>query len=239
MNGSINNKLTAVHIAGDDVPLHVRRNAKAKRLILRVDRSTRDVKVTAPPHIREKAIRNFISQHLEWITKEREKITAPELVTHGSVLPFMGREHEVVFTDTSPRRVNVLAQTIEVGGPADQAAARLERWMRGEAKRILTQDARYYAEILGVAFARVSIGDMKTRWGSCSSQKTLKFNWRLILAPKEVRQYVAAHEVAHLLEMNHSDRFWYHVKTCMPDYMLHRRWLKKEGDALMLLRLRA
>lgn len=235
----VNSDLTAVQFADESVPLHVRRNMRAKRLILRVDRTTRHIKVTAPPHVREREIYKFINQHLEWIAGERAKITTPEIMTSGSFMPFMGRNREVLFTGSPPRCVTVEDDAIAIGGPADQAPARLDRWMRSEAKRLLTLDAQHYANMLDVSFARVSIGDMKTRWGSCSSQKTLKFNWRLILAPEKVRQYVAAHEVAHLLEMNHSDRFWHHVKTCMPDYTLHRRWLKARGDALMLIRLRA
>ncbi|MBL4639470.1 MAG: M48 family metallopeptidase [Kordiimonadaceae bacterium] len=223
-------------LGAETVPVTVRRNAQAKRLILRVDKTTGEVKLTLPKHVGKRAAEKFINNNLVWIQNERASV-APEMVTgHGDSLPFLGDIQTLNFTGISPRKVVHEYEEISVGGPLDLAGKRLENWFRAEAKNILTERADYHAEMLGARFERISIGDMKSRWGSCSSTGTLRFSWRLVLAPFEVLDYVAAHEVAHLLEMNHSDRFWAHVATCIPDHKARRRWLKTEGNALFKIR---
>lgn len=121
----------------------------------------------------------------------------------------------------------------------DLAPRRLEAWLKKVAKDRLTLACETHAGRLGALYNRVSIGDMKSRWGSCSSRGTLRFNWRLVLAPEAVLDYVAAHEVAHLLEMNHSDRFWAHVEKCRPDYAGQRKWLRVHGGALFAIKFQS
>lgn len=104
---------------------------------------------------------------------------------------------------------------------------------RMRAERILRERTEYFAGQMGVSFGRITIRDQKTRWGSCSARGNLNFNWRLILAPLEVLDYVVVHELAHRREMNHSDRFWKQVESVLPDYTWRKAWLKKNGDLLM------
>lgn len=101
------------------------------------------------------------------------------------------------------------------------------------AGRVIARRAEEYARQMQVTYKRITIRDQKTRWGSCSVKGNLNFNWRLILAPAEVLDYVVVHELAHLKEMNHSGRFWKQVETVMPDFAKHRLWLKQNGDMLM------
>lgn len=225
-----------VDLDGETVPVLLRRNVRARKIILRVDAVTGAVKLTAPPHVRLPELRRFLNENRIWIVNERNKVQAVPVLGDGETLPFRGATYQIRYTGCPPRQVAILDQVMEVGGPADQAPKRLERWLREQARRCLIDDATASAAGLGVSFNRVSIGDMKTRWGSCSSRGTLRFNWRLILAPEAVRRYVAAHEVAHLLEMNHSPRFWRHVERLMPDYSGHRTWLRKNGNDLMRIR---
>ena len=220
-----------LQIGGEDVPLKIRRNAQAKRMTLRIDRTSGDIKVTIPKRVREKAVMQFLNAHTDWIRNERSKLDL-ELIREGVQLPYLGKEHTISFTGTAPRTVMCADSIINVGGPVDMAAGRLEKWFRQQAKDKLEIACRRYAEQLDVAYSRISIGDMKSRWGSCSSSGTLRFNWRLVLAPSQVLDYVAAHEVSHLLEMNHSERFWGHVARCMPDFDIQRKWLKNEGSGL-------
>lgn len=231
-------QLDPVLIDGETIPVSLRRNTQAKRMILRIDSASGDVKITVPTRVSMRAVQRFLDQHIDWVKTERAKRPKAPAIVHGMQIPYRGNEYLLHFTDTPPRTVTINDGTITVGGPVDQAPARLERWMRLQARQQLEQDASFYASKLGVTFAKISIGDMKTRWGSCSSKQTLKFNWRLILAPEIVRRYVAAHEVSHLLEMNHSARFWEHVAHCMTDYKVHRRWLKSKGDILMRLQFK-
>lgn len=111
---------------------------------------------------------------------------------------------------------------------------RLEAPYRQAAKEYIPKRADYYAAILGVTYNTITIRDQKTRWGSCSGKGNLSFNWRLILAPPKVLDYVVVHELCHRKEMNHSPRFWALVESIMPDYQQYRKWLKENGDALTL-----
>lgn len=108
----------------------------------------------------------------------------------------------------------------------------LEKKYRQAARDYIPGRAEYYANILGVSFDRVRIAEQKTRWGSCSGKGTLSFNWKLMLAPPQVLDYVIAHEVCHLKEMNHSKKFWAWVEFLMPSYREQRKWLKENGQKL-------
>lgn len=229
-------KSLEVNVSGVMHAVKLRRNAQAKKMILRVDAVSGEIKLTAPTHVSPRSLQKFLDQNNGWLMTEQAKVDARPPVAHGSMVPFEGVLHRVCFGDQSPRKVNMASGEIYVGGPADQAPARLLRWFKAQAKNQLIADANHYAEQLQVSFKRVSIGDMKSRWGSCSSSGTLRFNWRLIMAEPSIRRYVAAHEVAHILEMNHSDRFWRHVEQCVPDHKVERKWLKTHGQGLMQIR---
>lgn len=112
---------------------------------------------------------------------------------------------------------------------------RLEAPYRQAAKEYIPKRVAYYAELLDVTYATISIRDQKTRWGSCSSKGNLSFSWRLILAPPKVLDYVVVHELCHRKEMNHSPRFWALVESIIPDYKIHRKWLKENGEKLAIL----
>ncbi|MBQ8199384.1 MAG: M48 family metallopeptidase [Lachnospiraceae bacterium] len=112
--------------------------------------------------------------------------------------------------------------------------AGLEKRYRQAAKEYIPKRADYYAQLLGVTYERIRIADQKTRWGSCSSKGTLSFNWKLMLAPPKVLDYVVVHELCHLIEMNHSPRFWKQVENVIPDYKEYRKWLKENGITLQL-----
>lgn len=232
-----NDPLT-VDLNGKQVPVSVRRNARAKKMILRVDALTGDIKLTAPRYVSERELSRFLNESQAWIAAERLKVQANPVTGHGDLLPVAGETLGIVYTGLAPRRVTRGHDQLTVGGPVDQAPARLERWLKAQAKLELSADAGAFASRLCVDIGRISIGDMKTRWGSCSSTGTLRFNWRLILAPEAVRRYVAAHEVSHLLEMNHSPQFWGHVERLVPDYKVRRKWLRERGSELMRIRFR-
>ena len=111
---------------------------------------------------------------------------------------------------------------------------RLEAPYRQAAKEYIPKRAAHFAALLGVTYENITIRDQKTRWGSCSSKGTLSFNWRLMLAPPAVLDYVVIHELCHRKEMNHSPRFWRLVEQIMPDYKTKRQWLKENGNKLTL-----
>jgi predicted metal-dependent hydrolase len=227
----------SITLEGEEIPVRVRRNAQARRMVLRVCRDTGDVKLTLPKRAREASAARFLAEHLDWIDAERKKVAARPPVGDGGSLPFEGLARHIRFTGESPRRVMLTDDALVVGGPAEHAGRRLLAWLRAAAKERLSEQAEMSARALEVSYNRISIGDMRSRWGSCSARGTLRFNWRLVMAPPEVLNYVAVHEVAHLREMNHSDRFWAHVAACDPDFAHHRAWLRREGSRLFELKL--
>lgn len=107
-----------------------------------------------------------------------------------------------------------------------------QRLYRDKAREIFEQKVSYYAQMMGVSYGRIAIRDQKTRWGSCSGEGNLNFNWRLIFAPAGVLDYVVVHELAHRKEMNHSPRFWRVVEDTMPEYRKYQKWLKENGRGL-------
>ena len=125
------------------------------------------------------------------------------------------------------------APRLIVSGAKEHAPRRLADWLAGEARRDLEMRVSAHATALGLKARRITLRDQKSRWGSCSSDGRLSFSWRLILAPNKVLDYVAAHEVAHLREMNHSPRFWAHVKASYGDPSWAKKWLRENGQALM------
>jgi hypothetical protein len=120
----------------------------------------------------------------------------------------------------------------EIAVPDGQIGPRLQSWLRTLARDRLVEASDHYAEQLGKEYMRITLRDTRSRWGSCSSAKALMFSWRLILAPPEVLRYVAAHEVAHLAEMNHSPAFWTNVERIYGAYAAPRRWLRQNGSEL-------
>lgn len=107
-----------------------------------------------------------------------------------------------------------------------------ERYFRARAKSYIPARVSYFARQMKVSYGKIVIRDQKTRWGSRSSSGTLSFNWRLMLAPKQVLDYVVVHELCHIKQMNHSKAFWQEVERVMPDYAIYRKWLKEHGREL-------
>ena len=125
----------------------------------------------------------------------------------GATIPFDGGEILLRWDESAPRTPRLVDDVLTCGGPADRFADRIARWLRDEARRRLVEETRALAARSGIADAPVSVGDAGTRWGSCSASGAIRYNWRLVLAPPEVRAYVVAHEVAHRVHMNHGPGF--------------------------------
>jgi hypothetical protein len=126
----------------------------------------------------------------------------------------------------------VEGEILSAPGPSDRAPIRALAFLKNEARAELTRAANLYASRLGSEIRKITLRDPKSRWGSCTSLGDISFSWRLIMAPPAVLDYVAAHEAAHLVEMNHSPRFWAVVDSIKPGWKAERNWLRKEGAAL-------
>ncbi|ABZ83158.1 conserved hypothetical protein [Heliomicrobium modesticaldum Ice1] len=221
------------------VPLLVARRKGRCNLSLRL--TDRGLEVRGPAALTGDQIQevlrrkgNWIVRHWRRLQQEKERLAR---VAEEKRVFFRGEPIDIVaITDNAP----VPAEG-RVKLDAGRLFIRLEperkgqwrpvagEWMRAQAEALIPQRVGEIARRLGCAYDKVTIRDQKTRWGSCSSKQSLSFNWRLVLFPPVVMDYVIIHELCHLQELNHSARFWTLVERCMPDYALHRRWLRERG----------
>lgn len=222
---------------GEAVCVSVRRHPQARRLTLRVRSATRDVTVTAPPHVSLAAAGDFVRRHREWIRVRLGRL--PEVVSfeQGALVPLRGEPHRILHQ--SATRGTVWTGLDAVGGPAlyvageiPHVARRVLDHLKREARRDITTAVRRHAAALGVEIGRITLRDTSSRWGSCSAQGDLSFSWRLIMAPPFVLDYLCAHEVAHRLELNHGPRFWAHVERLFPARREAEGWLRVHGASL-------
>jgi len=221
---------TTLSVEGIAQGVRIVRRRGARRVTLSVSRATGIATMTLPPRMPMAEAQAFARQHRGWLEDRLGAMPSPVPFEDGMTLPYRGRSLRVIRRDG--RGVRMAGETVEVGGPADALPGALGRWLKGQARTRLRARSEAHAEALGTAFTRIAIRDTRSRWGSCSTSGTLSYSWRVILAPDPVLDYLAAHEVAHLREMNHSARFWAHVKTLCPDYQTWQGWLRENGPDL-------
>jgi predicted metal-dependent hydrolase len=218
----------------DELTYRVRRSDRARRVRVLVDPHTgvevvlprRSPASAAPAAVAE--LRPWIEQRLAAGQSARDAVAA-----RGATVPYLGTELTLI---EQPGRTRVHRRGDELLVPADAATAQaaIERWFRRAARdEIAPRLDRAVAE-LRTSYTTLTIRNQRTRWGSCSSSGAMSFNWRLLLAPPGVLDYVVWHEACHLRVMDHSPRFWELVRNHCPDYPVHRRWLRREGNTLVL-----
>jgi predicted metal-dependent hydrolase len=216
-------------------PVEVRRHPNARRLTLRVDRRRKAVIVTVPSACRIDEARRFLRSNVDWVRDNLGRVPEPVPFADGAKLPLRGRLHRLRFVGPGHRGVVSLSGTddglprLNVAGRIEHAPRRLQDWLLAQAKTDLDERVRLHAQNLRVRVKRISLRDQSSRWGSCSANGMLSFSWRLILAPPFVLDYVAAHEVAHLVEMNHGARFWRLVAAAVPRIEEAKDWLREFG----------
>ncbi|VVT32600.1 Zinc metallopeptidase-like protein [Roseovarius sp. EC-HK134] len=212
------------------VALTLRHSARARRISLRVSGLDGRVTLTIPRGVSEAEALAFARSRADWLRGHLEGRPGQMAVGIGCDLPVEGEILRIVLG--SGRRVQRAPGQLCVPGPEESAAARLEGWLKARARDRLAAASDHYAGLLGRRYTRLTLRDTRSRWGSCSASGALSYSWRLILAPPAVLDYVAAHEVAHLAQMNHSPAFWAEVARLMPEYETRRAWLRREGGAL-------
>jgi predicted metal-dependent hydrolase len=221
-------------IDGEKVAVMVRLNPRARRMVMRVNPVSGDVMVTAPSRMGRAAALAFVRGETQWVSSQRAQAPKQVALAPGAQVPFLGRPHRIVAAEAKgPAPVWCEGDEIFVSGRAEHAARRLTDFFKREARQAFEQSAMAYGEQLGVRPSRITVRDTASRWGSCSSARSLSFSWRLIFAPDYVRDYVVAHEAAHLKEMNHGPRFWAHVESLTPHARRARKWLRENGRNLL------
>jgi len=222
-------------IDGRRVPLKLIVNPRARRVSVRIDPTRREAIATAPSKRYLKHAEQFAAERAGWIVQELSRLPKGVSLQPGSFVNLRGVEHELVWErGRQPARIeeDLIPRLVVPASDAALFESRLLRYLKEQARHDLIDRVATHAVTLGVQPARLQVKELRSRWGSCSVDGVLSFSWRLILAPPFVLDYLAAHEVAHLKEMNHSRRFWAHVRRCMPDYERGRDWLHEHGCAL-------
>lgn len=209
-------------------PITIRRSNRRRTVALQVRRG--EVVLRAPPGVPEKALLDFAEQKRDWIERALRRFEERESPTYrfepGETLPFLGG----TLTLRPGERVARMGPFLEVPDvPLTERRALIETWYRREALALFTPLAAGMAGQLDVKLGKIRLSEARTRWGSCAASGDLRFSWRVLLGPREVAEYLCAHEVAHLREMNHSPRFWQVVGRLMPNYREARSQLKQEG----------
>lgn len=217
-------------------PLMVRRMAQARAMRLSVDPRDGMVRLILPKRAALKPALAWVEGKRGWIETALAALPAPQPIAPGAQIPFEGG---LLMVDWDARRSRVVRREgdrLMLGGPLELVASRCLRWLQKQAAERLAEDTRHYAARASVTIGRISIGDPRARWGSCSASGDIRYSWRLILAPGAVREATVAHEVAHRLHMNHGPAFHAAVAELIGrDPVAENRWLRTHGAALYWL----
>lgn len=230
-------QIIAVEAGGEVYDITVRRHRRARRYTLRIHPTRREAILSMPMRGSLADAKDFAQRHGAWLAERLRRLPDGVKFVDGASLPLRGEQVRIshrprargtVWLECGEDGANLLCAT----GDAAHTARRVKDFLKREARRDLAVAVRHYADALGVKFKRISVRDQSSRWGSCNSDGVLSFSWRLILAPPFVLDYLAAHEVAHLVEMNHSVRFWRLVARICPDMDRAKAWLNAHGNDL-------
>ncbi|THD74576.1 MAG: M48 family peptidase [Phenylobacterium sp.] len=227
-----------LEVGGAVVTLKI--NRRARRVSLRLDRTRRQIVATAPSARRLPEAAAFARERAHWIAERLAELPDAQPIAPGMTLMLFGepvrleagsgRARWLEAEDAEPHRIRAM-------GEGEGYARAVMLMIRKRALAVLAERTAHYATQLGAPLPKVTIMDAKGRWGSCRPSRrgdagSIRYSWRLALAPFAVADYVAAHECAHLLELNHGPRFWAHVKALVGDERPHRAWLRAEGARL-------
>lgn len=226
-------QLTIAH-AGEHLPVTFLRSGRARRVSLRVDSARRRIVLTAPPRMSRETAISFAHAQAGWIAARLKRLPVRQPFVDGAELPLQGVPHVIRHRPDARGTVWREGNEIHVAGKEEYLARRLRDWLASEARRLIVPLALAKAERVDRRVKRVSIRDQRSRWGSCGPDGSLSFSWRLVLAPPEVLDYLVAHEVAHLVHMNHGARFWaLNEALCDGPMDPPHTWLKANGEKLL------
>jgi predicted metal-dependent hydrolase len=222
-----------VALPGGAVTVRWRRSRRARQVSLRIDPAAAAVVIALPPRIRRSTGLALLQKHAAWAIDRLASLPPATRFCPGSRVPLNGSDHLIRHVPTTPAGAWLEGGEIHVGGAADDVANNVAAFLRHEAQRTLSALVAEKAARLNRQPRRVLVKDTSTRWGSCAADRSIAFNWRVVMAPPFVQDYVAAHETAHLRHMNHSTSFWADVAALTPQRNAAIAWLKTEGTRLL------
>lgn len=214
----------------------IKRSKRAKRLALRLDSQKRVFNLVLPRGFSLRAAQRFVQDHEEWMQDKLEALAPQIPLAHSTTIPVFGEDTLIqVNFDKDLKRTRIVLKdnTLSVHTNQEDPNLRIVRFLKKTAKEKLTYLSGEKAAVINKTIRSIQVRDTKTRWGSCSQDGRLSFSWRLIFAPYESLDYVVAHEVAHLVHLNHSKKFWELCEELSENYTIGKNWMKKHGHSLM------
>ncbi|MFO1080418.1 MAG: SprT family zinc-dependent metalloprotease [Reyranellaceae bacterium] len=226
-------QLTIAH-DGADLPLAFVRSRRARRASLRVDAARRRIVLTAPARMPLATAIAFAQQQAPWIALRLRRLPERRPFADGAEIPYFGAPHRIRHRPDARGTVWREADEIHVAGRTEHLPRRLRDWLTAELRRELVPRVHDKAARVERPVKRITLRDNRSRWGSCGPDATMTFSWRLVFAPPEVVDYLVAHEVAHLVHLNHGPRFWALARTlCEGSLDEAERWLRGNGAELL------
>lgn len=225
----------ALSVDGRHVPVRFRENPRARRIIMRFDKNGEGLVLTLPRRTSKSKALAFAQSQTAWIAERLTRQPPRREFADGVRFPFRGTEIEIRQIAGARAVTRLEDGFLKVGGAEAHVARRTLEWLKVQARSELLRVSDHYARAMGVRYSRLALRDTQSRWGSCSASGAISYSWRLILAPDEVLDYVCAHEVAHLKELNHGAKFWALVAAHCSHMDRARDWLKRDGAHLHLI----
>ena len=214
----------------------IRTSKRAKRVALRLDSKERIIELVVPARMSLKRAQDFARQNEIWIQETLATLPPALPYEDGRIIPVLGKERQLdIYIDPERKTTSITMNEsyINIKTNKNEPKARIERYLKTLAKEELTKLSQDKAEIIHKSIASVTIRDTKSRWGSCSQDGCLSYSWRLIFAPLCAFDYVVAHEVAHLVHLNHSKAFWTLCRDLSLDFVEGQYWMRNHGHELM------
>lgn len=225
-----------LHVGDRAMPLTIRENRRATRITLRIEPGGRALNLTVPAGLLKREIDDFLDRHQGWLLTKLAKFSVDNSIRPGGRIAFRGVSHRIEHTGTLRGLTEALLvdgePVLRVSGLEDHMGRRLSAFFKKEARKDLEVLVARHAAAIRKPIKSVSMKDTRSRWGSCSWDGNLSFSWRIVMAPPLIIDYLAAHEVAHLNEMNHGPKFWALCKQLCPRMEEARKWLKQHGSQL-------
>lgn len=223
-------------LAGRLMPLTIRKHDRATRITLRIEPGGRALKMTVPHGVPSREINAFLDRHHGWLITKLSKFSVDAKLVDGSEILLRGVPHQIEHSGSLRGITEALfldgERILRVSGAPEHAGRRIATFLKKEAKADLERLVKLHAGSIRANVASITMKDTRSRWGSCSAEGNLSFSWRIVMAPPMVIDYLAAHEVAHLKEMNHGPRFWALCKKLCPHMEEAKAWLKRHGSQL-------
>ena len=225
-------ELGTVTVNGIILKVKGRIDKRANSLKLRLDPTRSFIVITMNRQNLAPKAHVFLKQCQVWLENKVKPDAVSIVFEEGAIIPIFGKSYKIVHQLSSRSRVSLIEDEIVVSGAKETISDITKRWLHRHARSVFEEQSHICAATIGATVNRISVRDTKARWGSCSPNGNLSYSWRLIFAPSSVSRYVCCHEVAHLLEMNHSPKFWKVVEGLCPDYKKQRQWLRANSSTL-------